>query len=517
MRLTPLFLVFGLLGACSQPDSAPAKAANQDRPNILFLAVDDLRPELGCYGAPDVLSPALDGLAASGFVFESAYCQAGVCNPSRASLMTGMRPETIGVLDLWTDLRMVRPDALSMPQHFRLHGYYAASIGKIYHNVFPDEPSWDERVYLPGFPFDPDAVYAGERGLAQQQAKIAVRAEAGRPFQEDRLGHIYVKAQATEAPDVPDNAYYDGAQTDWAVSKLRELADSDQPWFLAVGYYRPHLPFNAPKKYWDLYDRAAITLAPDPAIPIGAPSMAMNNLRELRGYTDFLDLGHPSDSRLSEEDQRRLKHGYLASVSYVDAQIGRLLNALDELDLSADTIVVVWGDHGWKLGEKHSWGKMTNFEIDTRVPLIVRVPGAHAKGTRTPALVEFVDIFPSLCELAGLPSPPDLEGLSFAPLLDEPNRAWKTAAFSQFLRESIWVGPSGDSFHGRAIRTDSMRYVEWHAVEGGALAGVELYDYSSGVGEARNLADDPAYAQARTELAAALQAGWRGALPKQSP
>jgi arylsulfatase A-like enzyme len=518
MRFAPSLLILSLFGACSQaePPEAEAEAKGGNRPNILFLAIDDLRPELGCYGAPDALSPALDGLAASGFLFERAYCQSAVCNPSRASLMTGKRPETIGVLDLRTDLREVSPDVLTLPQHFRQHGYYAASIGKIYHNIFPDEPSWDERTYLPGFPFDPDAVYAGAEGISQQQEKIAARLEAGRPFRKDRLGEIYVKAQATEAPDVPDSAYYDGAQTDWAVAKLRELASSEQPWFLAVGYYRPHLPFNAPKRYWDLYDRDAIQIAKDPAIPVDAPSMAMNNLRELRGYTDFTQLGHPTEARISENEQRRLKHGYLASVSYVDAQISRLLGALEDLDLAEDTIVVVWGDHGWKLGEKHSWGKMTNFEIDTRVPLIVRVPGTHAPGGRTTALVEFVDIFPTLCELAGLPVPADLEGLSFAPLLDDPDRAWKTAAFSQYLRSGIWVGPSGGSFHGRTIRTESFRYVEWRTLESDELAGVELYDYAPGPGESRNLADDPAYAETREQLAAALQDGWRGALPSPS-
>ena len=489
------------------PHASAARSDAPARPNILFLAVDDLRPELGCYGAGHAVTPALDRLAAEGTLFERAYCQSAVCNPSRASLMTGLRPGTLGVLDLRTELRKVQPEVLTLPQHFRQHGYFTASIGKIYHNIFPDEPSWDERAYLDGFPFDPDAVYLGEEGQAIQQQRIAARAEAGRPFRPDRFGHIYVKAQATEAPEVEDSAYYDGAQTDWALDKLELLAESEQPWFLAVGYYRPHLPFNAPKKYLDLYDPAAIPLAPDPALPRDAPPMAMNNLRELRGYSDFTRYGFPADSEISEAEQRRLKHGYLASVSYVDAQIGRLLDALEKLELATDTIVVVWGDHGWKLGEYRSWGKMTNCEIDTRVPLIVRVPGAGA-GQRVPALVEFVDLFPTLCELSGLPAPPQLEGVSLRPQLEDPSDPGKGFAMSEYLRSGIWIGPTGEAHHGRALRTDRYRYVEWTRVADGSLAGVELYDHQSDPAESVNLAGAAEYADARASLRAQFGELW---------
>ena len=492
--------------------------------NVLFLPVDDLRTELGCYGVGHVISPNIDRLAGGGIRFEQAYCQAPVCNASRASLLTGFRPDTTRVWDLSTDLRDVFPDVLTLPQHFRQNGYHTASIGKIYHNIFPDPPSWDERMYLDGFPFDPDAVYAGEEGLAIQAERIRTLVEAGRgETAKDRFGHYYLKAQAYEAPDVPDSAYYDGAQTDWAVGKLEALANAGEPFFLGVGYYRPHLPFNAPKRYWDLYDPASIPLAENDFIPRNVPPMAMNNMRELRGYTDFRNVPLPSEGRVAEDEARALKHGYLASVSYVDAQIGRLLDTLERTGLADNTVVVLWGDHGWKLGEHNSWGKMTNFETDTRAPLILRAPGVVRAGLATERLVEFVDIFPTLCELCRVPVPPRLEGLSLAPLFDDPDRPWKTAVFSQYLRTGIWVGPEGSPHMGHAIRTDRYRYVEWYPWEDGRdtpirlgaerPAAVELYDHATDPGENENVAAAPENEPVVTELSNRLARGWRGALP----
>lgn len=499
-------------GCTTAPAPETGATPSPERPNVLFIAVDDLRPELGCYGAAHVLSPNIDRLASEGVLFERAYCQSAVCNPSRASLMTGKDPETIGVLDLHTDLRVVSPDVVTLPQHLRGHGWRTASIGKIYHNIFPDEPSWDVRAYLPGFPFDPDAVYAGEEGLAFQALRTERLVAAGRgESAKDRFGHYYLKAQATEAPDVPDAAYYDGAQTDWAVEQLAELARGEAPFFLAVGYYRPHLPFNAPKKYWDLYDREAIPLATGPAAEAvrDAPVMAINNLRELRGYTDFAHLSFPYESTLTEAERRLLKHGYLASVSYVDAQVGRLLSRLDELGLGGDTIVVLWGDHGWKLGEHRSWGKMTNYEIDTRVPLIVRAPGAQRAGRRVRSMVELVDLFPTLCELVGAPLREDLEGTSLVPLLCGDGPA-KSAVFSMYLREGIWVGPDGAEHIGHAIRTDRYRLVEWRERETGAVSGLELYDEVADPGETQNVAGRPENAALVEELLGRLHEGRKG-------
>ena len=512
MRLI-LLLTLGLIG-CAGSDSQQAARTPM---NVLFIPVDDLRPELGCYGAEHAITPHIDRLAESGFVFQRAYCQSAVCNPSRASLMTGKRLDTIRVFDLKTDLRKVSSDVVTLPQYFREQGYYTSSIGKIYHNIFPDEPSWDERVYLEGFPFDPDAVYLEPEGRSIQAEKLQRLIDAGRAeTAKDPLGHYYLKAQSTEIADAPDSAYYDGAQTDWAVKRLAELKQGDQPFFLAVGYYRPHLPFNAPKQYWDLYKRDAIPLAPNPSLVENAPAMAINNQREMRGYTDFRHLTHPSEGSLTEPEQRLLKHGYLASVSFVDAQVGRLLDALDELDLADNTIVILWGDHGWKLGEHGSFCKMTNYEIDTRVPLILRAPGTGAAGRRSNRLVEFVDIFPTLAELCGLPVPADLEGLSLTPLLKDPEAPWKTAAFSQFLREGGWVGPDGQEYMGRAIRTERHRYVEWHHQQSGALSGVELYDLQVDPLENRNIAGEAEHQPLVAALRERLHAGFRAALPARA-
>lgn len=447
------------------------------KPNVLFIAVDDLRPEFGAYGAKHVHSPNLDRLARSGTVFHHAYCQQALCNPSRASLMTGLRPDTLRVWDLQTSFRKTVPAASTIPQSFRAAGYYAAAVGKIFHNIFPDDISWSEpELHVDGFPFDPDAVYRSDREsdwIENRKQQIIAAGQQQRHI--DRYGQWYLKSSATEAPDVPDNAYYDGAQTDLALNKLAELKAKQQPFFFGIGFYRPHLPFNAPKKYWDLYDPSQLPLSPNPFLPKDAPSMAANQNRELRGYRDFNSAPRPQEGTLPEADARRLRHGYFASVSYVDAQIGRLLDQLDRLGLADNTIVVLWGDHGWKLGDHNSWGKMTNYEVDTRVPLLVRAPGRKA-GQHCRGLVEFVDVYPTLCDLAGIAAPKELEGKSFAPLLRNPGGKGKTAVFTQYLRNGIWMAPDGVEYMGYCVRTSRHRYVEWFNWKTKQFAASELYD-----------------------------------------
>lgn len=483
------------------------------RPNILFIAVDDLRPELGCYGAEHVVSPNIDRLASEGLIFERAYCQSAVCNPSRASLMTGKRPDTLKVWDLSTDMRTVNPEVVTLGQHLKTHGYHTVGIGKIFHNNNPDPATWSEpKLYIDGYPFDPDAVYRGDEGIRGQEEKKS-RLLAQEQERIDQFGHWYLKAQATENVDVPDSAYFDGAQTDVAVVKLSELAQRDSPFFFAVGYYRPHLPFNAPQRYWDLYDREQIPLASNPDLPEGIPLMAVNTVRELRGYTDFGDLVHPTEGSLDEDRARLLRHGYFASVSYIDAQIGKLLAALDDLGLADNTIVILWGDHGWKLGEHNSWCKMTNLEIDARVPLILRTPGSSNRGVSSDALVEFVDVYPTLCDLAGIPVPDDLEGTSFAPLIDNPSRQWKRAAFTQFLRDGVWISPDGVEYMGYSVRTDRYRYTEWENWETGEVVATELYDHDADPAESRNVSEDERYSGVSDEMAAILEAGWVAAVP----
>jgi len=504
-----LFLVL-IVSGCIE-----TRPSQLDQPNILFIAVDDLRPELGAYGNPHIQTPSIDRLAQDGVTFLHAYVQQAVCNPSRASLMTGLRPDSLRVWDLATDFRDSVPDVATLPQHFMQHGYHAMAIGKIYHNTIPDSLSWSEpKLHIDGYPFDPDAVYRHPEIVASLEARKARIIEAGNQRRYiDRYGEWYLKASATEVVDMPDSVYYDGAQTDVALQKLSELKDRDQPFFFAIGYYRPHLPFNAPQRYWDLYDREAIPLVTNPGVPVDAPLMAINNMRELRGYTDFRGVPHPIDGGVSEEEARLLKHGYFASVSYIDAQVGRLLDALDELGLRENTIVVLWGDHGWKLGEHNGWAKMTNYEIDARAPLIIRAPGRNGRGLQIDQLVEFVDIYPTLCELAGLPIPNHLQGLSAVPLMEDPSRNWKSAVFNQFLREGIWVAPDGVEYMGYSMRTEQYRYTVWMNWESKEYVAHELYDHQADPEENVNLAGRLEYGDVVMELEAQRREGWRAALP----
>ncbi|MEM8484020.1 MAG: sulfatase [Bacteroidota bacterium] len=484
-------------------------------PNVLFIAIDDLRPELGAYGNPHIKTPHIDRLAAEGVTFMQAYVQQAVCNPSRASLMTGLRPDSLRVWDLQTDFRQTLPNVVTLPQYFKQHGYHTAAIGKIYHNTIPDDLSWSEpKLHIDGYPFDPDAVYRHPDNVAIQEArKTAILAEGNEARYIDQYGQWYLKAGSTERVEMPDDVYYDGAQTDVALEKLAELNDQDQPFLFAIGYYRPHLPFNAPAPYWDMYDPAAIPVAINPDVPTDGPVVAINNMRELRGYSDFTQVPHPFDGGVSAEDARRLKHGYYASVSYIDAQVGRLLDELEALGIADNTIVVLWGDHGWKLGEHNSWGKMTNYNIDTRAPLVIRAPGSHADALQVDQMVEFVDIYPSLSELAGLPVSQHLQGNSFVPLLDNPNQSWKPAVFSQFLREGIWAAPDGEEYMGYSMRTDRYHYVRWINWQTKEFAATELYDLRADPEETTNLAGVPNYQDTLEALANQWAQGWRAAQP----
>jgi arylsulfatase A-like enzyme len=487
LRITGSAAMAGLFSGCRSLKNV----SQANRPNVLFIAVDDLRPELGCYGIAHVISPNIDRLAGEGVVFDHAYCQSAVCNPSRASLLTGLRPDRTKVWDLHTDFRDHIPQAVTLPQYFMKQGYFCTSIGKIYHNTIQDPKSWSEtKMHIDGYPFDPDAVYRTEENLTYiEQLKKKFIAQGRQHERIDRFGQWYLKASATEMIDAPDNIYYDGAQTDVAVKKLEELCELDHPFFFGVGYYRPHLPFNAPKKYWDMYNRDTILLAKNDYLPKNMSPMAINNLRELRGYTDFKTELNPLEGGLTEEQARLLKHGYLASVSYIDAQIGKLLDELERLKLRDNTIVVLWGDHGWKLGEHRSWGKQN--------------AGGHSE-----KLVEFVDIYPTLCELAGLPVPCDLDGKSMVPLLRNTDRPWKKAVFSQFLREGIWRAPDGKTYMGYSVRTEQHRYTEWCNWDTKEAVGAELYDHRSDPNENINVVDDPKYDPVRKELVLLLQEKW---------
>ncbi|MCK5067935.1 MAG: sulfatase [Bacteroidales bacterium] len=499
--------------------SCRSKQVDPSLPNILFIPVDDLRPDLGCYGNTTILSPNIDRLAADGVTFTRTYCQQSVCNPSRASLLTGLRPDSIQVWDLYTSFRDVVPDVLTLPQYFKQNGYTTIGLGKTFHNNIPDTLSWTRKPHIEGYPFDPDAVYLNEENLKIQEAKKQKLIAAGKN-RIDQLGHWYIKANAIEIADADDDTYFDGAQTTLTIHILNDLVKQKEPFFLSVGYYRPHLPFNAPKKYWDLYDRASLPLAQNQFPPEGSPDFAIHGDQELRSYDDCHDLPWPTEEPWDETRQRELIHGYYASVSYIDAQVGRLLDELDRLGIRENTIVVLWGDHGWKLGEHNGWCKMTNYEIDTRVPMIFSGYGVEAKDRHSSALTEFVDIYPTLCEMTGYAIPDHLQGTSLVPLLSDPDKSWKKAAFSQFLLGRF--GPPETRKHermGYAIRTDRYRYVEWYSwdkeskTRGDLLSG-ELFDHESDPDENLNLINETSYEQTIAALSRQLNLGWKYALPK---
>ncbi|MDB4676836.1 sulfatase, partial [bacterium] len=409
---------------------AIVRAEEPKRPNVLFIAIDDLRPALGCYDDSVAVTPNIDRLASRGMLFNRAYCQLAVCCPSRLSLMTGRRPDKIRVWDLKTHFRTAIPDVVTLPQHFKNHGYHTQSLGKIYHgsgDPSKDPPSWSAE---PKYDFvrDPKLRYASPQNL---QGKG-------------------LKRSAVEAADVPDSSYTDGVVCNAAIRTLDKLQQTGQPFFLAVGFRKPHLPFCAPQKYWDLYDRMKIPLPGEGRHPQDAPELATRSWKELEGYSDI-----PEDGQISTDKIRELRHGYYACVSYVDALVGRLLDELTKSKLAGNTVVVLWGDHGFHLGEQGLWTKANNYELSTRVPLIVSVPGQKQSGLKSAALVEFVDVYPTLADICELDAPQGVEGISFKPLLTNPDQPWKRAAFSQYPRAYNGNRHRGHGdFMGYAVRTN---------------------------------------------------------------
>lgn len=488
--------------------TVPSAEQRKPRMNVLFIAVDDLRPQLGCYGDPMIKSPCIDRLARNGLVFNRAYCQQAVCSPSRTSVMTGLRPDSTRVYDLATHFRKFLPDVVTLPEHFKKHGYHTQSLSKIYHGGLDDPQSWSVPHWVPkgsgrtyGKPETIALVNEKSKRMQAEGRQLEDRIverdpKTGLPLKINRRALVH--GPPWEDPDVADNALPDGATADHAIETLRQL--KDKPFFLAVGFLKPHLPFVAPRKYYDLYPMDAIKLPANLNPPTDVPGMAMTDWGELRQY-----VGMPKKGPLPNETAKQLIRGYYAATSYTDAQIGRVLDELDRLGLRDKTIVVLWGDHGWQLGEHGMWCKHTNFEVATRSLLIVSAPGRKAVGARSDALVEFVDMYPTLCELCGLPLPEGLEGSSMAPLLDNPNRPWKKAAFSQY--------PRGGNIMGYSVRTAEWRYTEW-AEQGRDPVGVELYDHRSDPDENVNLAAKPEMKQRIAELKQVLHAGHKAALPK---
>ena len=453
---------------CAAPaqTAAPApvtKPAPANATNVLFIAIDDLRPAIGAFGDTTALTPRMDGLAKNGTVFTGAYCQWPVCGPSRASLMTSLRPEEVGVLDLKTDMRAKDPDVLSLPQYFRQNGYTTAGTGKIYdprsvdNKRDLDKLSWSIPFEMPN---------ARVKDYEDDQTK---------PF--------------VGSPDVPDADLMDGAIALNGIDLMQRVAKDKKPFFLAIGFKKPHLPFVAPQKYWNLYQRDKFELATYKGGIANDSGYVMHDSHEFRGYG-----GVPETGPIPDAVEREAIHGYYACASFVDAQLGLVLDELDRLDLRQNTAIVVWGDHGFHLGDHDMWGKHSTLETAARAPLMIIPPGGgKAQTTGTP--VEFTDIFPTLCELSGLSVPTQLQGRSLKPIVDGRTRSVREGALTLFKNKGAYA---------YSYRTERYRYTEW-INKNGATVARDLFDYQTDPRESVNVVEAPENAALVEHLAASLR------------
>ncbi len=460
------FFVLVLLGAMMLLGVSATSSQAAERPNVLFIAVDDLRPEIFCFGVEKMVTPNLDRLAERGVKFDRAYCNIAVCGASRASLMKGLRPTPTRFTSYLTRADKDAADVPSLPMVFKQAGYHTASNGKVYHHNNDDVEAWSQPSWRP----EKSSLWWAlpeNRALATGQR---------------------IRGPAYEAADEPDESYPDHQICDKTLADLRQLAGQDKPFFLACGFYRPHLPFVAPMKYWDLYPTDTIRLPDNMYFPRDLPEAFNYTWGEMRAYH-----GIPKQGPVSDETAVQLIRGYHACVSLVDAQVGRLLDELEKLGVADDTIIVLWGDHGWQLGEHGFWCKHTNFEVASRTPLLIAAPGVEG-GRVCRRLVEYVDIYPTLCDLAGLPKPAHLEGMSMKPLLADVQAEHKEAVITRH--------GGGD-----AVRTDGFRYMEMHTKNGaGQLQGIGMFDLKKDPGENQNVAEDPAYGEVRSRLQGVLDA-----------
>lgn len=468
MNPLPLLTVF--IASCA------ASALATDKPNVLLLLVDDLKPAIGAYGDTIAVTPNLDKLCRRGMRFDAAYCNQAVCAPSRFNLMLGSRSTSSGLYNLGSKLRQSLPDAVTMPQYFAKHGYRTESLGKVFHighgnQGDPDSfsvPHFKELVVEYKLPESTDGgKLTREEGYFTNRGKF------------DADGNLRPRGAAFEAPDVDDEAYADGRVATETIKRLTAAKNRKEPFFIAAGFARPHLPFCAPKKYWDLYEPARFPLAELNTPPQGAPPWATKRGGgELAAYKPV-----PAIGGIDDVLARKLIHGYYASTSYTDAQIGKVLAAVDRLGLADNTIIVLWGDHGFHLGELGMWTKHVNYEMATRIPIVIAAPGVTRPGSSTKQLAETVDIYPTLAALAGLPAPTGpqpIDGTSLVPVLKAPATRVRDHAYHCF--------PRGGKL-GRAIRTERYRLVDWRPIGKANAAPVyELYDYTKGPVETENLA-----------------------------
>lgn len=454
------------------------KKKDSNPPNVLLILVDDLKPALGAYGDDTAITPQMDRLAEKGIRFDRAYSNQAVCAPSRINLMLGSRSTSTGIYDFGRNFRDFYPDAVTLPQYFKENGYHSESMGKVYHighNTYNDQKSWS-------VPHHPDKVI--EYLEIESAGGAFTREEA--LFNNFSWGYArsLERGAAWESPDVDDEAYADGRIAQRAIERLRRLNERpEKPFFLAVGFARPHLPFSVPQKYWDLYNPDTLPMPEIQTEPEGAPNYAGKRDGEIVQYDP---IPHSSEADPFPEGlTRKLIHGYYASTSYVDTQIGKVIEELENLGMDEKTIIVLWGDHGFHLGELGIWTKHVNYELANNIPLLIVAPGVTTPGSSTLQLVESVDIFPTLAELAGLPVPnvsQPLDGVSLVPVLRDPQARVREYAYHAY--------PRGRRM-GRAIRTETQRLVEWKEIGADReTADIELYDYSLGKVERRNIADE---------------------------
>ncbi|WP_217447567.1 sulfatase [Maribellus comscasis] len=456
--------------SCAKQDIADTKMPKQQKPNVLFICVDDLRPELGCYGKTYIHSPNIDKLAATGAVFTNQYVQVPTCGASRYSLLTGMLPKTGGHLSNEACHNFIsgKPET-EEPETFihqlKRNGYYTVGIGKISHYVDGllygyTEPvgteyelphSWDEMLLNPGkWVTGWNAFFGYADGGNRQSLNRQVK-----PYEMGNVG---------------DLGYPDGLTAELAVDKLDELAKKEEPFFLAVGFFKPHLPFNAPKKYWDMYEESKLPLSPNPYIPENVNKAGLHSSGEFNGYK-LGDEEATLEGPVSDEYARKLRHAYFACVSYTDAQIGKLLDGLDKLGLSENTVVVLWGDHGWHLGDQLVWGKHTIFERALRSAFIIRAPG-KTEGRTISKVVSTVDIYPTMLDLCDVEMPHETDGKSIVPLLDNRVASWTEASYGYFR-------------NGISLRTERYRLTKYFR---NAKPTVELYDHIADPNETKNIA-----------------------------
>ncbi|MCF8381532.1 MAG: sulfatase [Bacteroidales bacterium] len=449
--------------------------------NVLFIAVDDLRPELNCYGATQIKSPNIDRLASQGIRFTNAYVQQSISMATRASIMTGYRPERNGIYT-GESVKDLMPGVITLNKLFAQNGYNVSAFGKIYHYGSDHQDQFGDAHMDPTENLPGRGYYTDE--ALEKMAYNEAHPVKGRSHKD--------RGPAFEWADVPDSAYIDGYNTEYALRKLKENKQKGEPFFMGVGFHKPHLPFNAPQKYWDIYPIESIQFPEIKDAPENATRYTLRGWGELRNYWGIPKTTQP----VGEDTTLILRQGYYACVSYVDAQIGKLLDELKALDLDKNTIIVLWGDHGYKLGDYGYWAKWSNMDIDTRVPLIVSVPGGK-KGVSSDAMVELVDLYPTLADLCGFEKPAHLEGKSFMPLLENPDIDWKTEVYT------LWPHDRADydkAILGYAVKTKRFNYVEWVNLSTGELLATELYDHMVDPKETKNVIDEPQYAEAISKL-----------------